>query len=349
MPSKVLQAFNLQVCTVSRLDSDPSSKVLLVKSKGSSFVVKRLRVGTRVEQVRTQIELQQALRSGGFSYLPGPLDEKIDEMVLDDQGRIWLIARYVPADPPFDWTGEGWSLAHCGESARVLASLHSVSYKLLQQGFNPPLPSAGAEFFLCALDEVAEKLVAVERFSERFSAVRARLAAWSAQLRERMTRSLEVISRQSGPRVIVHGDYHPGNLLFRDAKAVALLDLEYASTGSSVVDTAYAITMLFGSRVFESGLNLPAVECFLAAYSKALVDELKVAVDMASNAWCDEFIARFDLSAFLMILWAVKGMYDSQSESTEPIDTSQFERGAELGLFLLSSDAADSVASLIRR
>ena len=72
----------------------------------------------------------------------------------------------------------------------------------------------------------------------RWQALRLRapqeLVARAAELEERL---LEALPAERPPR-LVHGDYHLGNLLFRDGQVVAILDWEIAELGQSPLDEA---------------------------------------------------------------------------------------------------------------
>lgn len=48
------------------------------------------------------------------------------------------------------------------------------------------------------------------------------------------------VARQANPSVLLHGDYWPGNLLWRDGRLVALLDWEDAALGDPLADLATA-------------------------------------------------------------------------------------------------------------
>ncbi len=51
-----------------------------------------------------------------------------------------------------------------------------------------------------------------------------------------------------GPPVLVHADYHYGNMLFRDGRVVALLDWEIAQLGQALLDLACLVVVAQSSR-----------------------------------------------------------------------------------------------------
>lgn len=83
-----------------------------------------------------------------------------------------------------------------------------------------------------------EHPVAVDAEVARWQALRARapeeLVREGAKLEERL---LEALPAPQAP-VLVHGDYHLGNLLFRAGEVVAILDWEISELGQAALDAA---------------------------------------------------------------------------------------------------------------
>lgn len=152
-------------------------------------------------------------------------------------------------------------------------------------------------------------------------------------LEGRLKEALHVVrtSACSLPEVIIHGDFHPGNVLFDNQKAAVLLDFEYASVGSPLVDLAYACVMFFASDI-TSGINNESAKRFLDTYSAAL-DHREIGwTDWMKNPSCiGEFNARMTLSAFLMLFWAVEGI-----AAAKAIEKEEYEHGLRLALRLLA-------------
>ena len=64
-------------------------------------------------------------------------------------------------------------------------------------------------------------------------------------------------------RSIVHGDYHPGNLLFNRNRLTAVLDWEEATYGPSVIDIAYVVFIVF---IPTCKTNIDIYSRFIAGY-----------------------------------------------------------------------------------
>jgi Ser/Thr protein kinase RdoA (MazF antagonist) len=137
--------------------------------------------------------------------------------------------------------------------------------------------------------------------------VEARLAALDTQL-----------GAAGLPRLIVHGDYGPYNLLFRPGAPVVILDFELARLDWRLTDLAAALRYFASGRL---GFNAPRARSFLAAYAaRCPIDraELRLlapvwqyltlrrvvvcwhrAIMTGARQWADEARTRLDLARWL--------------------------------------------------
>lgn len=128
----------------------------------------------------------------------------------------------------------------------------------------PPLPrwAAGEP----ALRSVAALLRRLHRAGERFAASAERGASWSGELAD----------PRGGP-LLCHNDVCPQNVVFRDGRAFALLDFDFAAPGRAVYDLAMTAKLWLalgmsgdhtrgsveperGLRVLAEGYDLPPAE-----------------------------------------------------------------------------------------
>jgi aminoglycoside phosphotransferase (APT) family kinase protein len=154
---------------------------------------------------------------------------------LDQSGEIfstpYLVIEYVEGQPEFapadpaDFTLQ---------LAAQLAKIHSVDRSKLDL----PSLSRPAKGFAEAVGELSPHIDA----SFDVEPIRATLAAaWP-------------IEQRNAP-ALLHGDYWPGNLLWRDARLVAVIDWEDAALGDPLIDLAISrldILWIFGAEAFES-------------------------------------------------------------------------------------------------
>jgi aminoglycoside phosphotransferase (APT) family kinase protein len=76
-----------------------------------------------------------------------------------------------------------------------------------------------------------------------------------------------VANEDPAPPMLVHGDFHPGNIVTADDELVAILDLEYMHFEKPVFDVAYG-GMMFASSGRRSKLDFALLREFLRGYDE---------------------------------------------------------------------------------
>jgi aminoglycoside phosphotransferase (APT) family kinase protein len=130
------------------------------------------------------------------------------------------------------------------------------------------------------IEEIGDVLVQATGIGdEPVTEPRAEVARWTA-LRERapaelvarapiLEAELLAASPPAGRARLVHGDYHPGNLVFRQGAVVAVLDWEIAHLGVLAADKAslcmLAIRERFGERYSSAAAAIPLADMFAMA------------------------------------------------------------------------------------
>lgn len=199
-----------------------------------------------------EFRLLQLLQSAGIAA-PAPLH-------LDQSGTIfqspYLVIGYVAGEPAFDPGQLGPAL---GQMAAELANIHALAAETTDLDFLPRQRDRYGRLIAASPASLDESL------SE--GRIRAALASlWPFE--------------QRNPDVLLHGDFWPNNLLWRDGRLVAVLDWEDAAVGdplSDLANTRMELLWAFGAA---------AMDAFTAQY-RALAD-----IDWAN-------LARWDLCAAL--------------------------------------------------
>jgi aminoglycoside phosphotransferase (APT) family kinase protein len=86
----------------------------------------------------------------------------------------------------------------------------------------------------------------------RWSALRERAPAELVERAPDLEAKLLRMAPPAGHSRLVHGDYHPGNLIFRDGAVVAVLDWEIAHLGTTASDKASLCMLAVRSRFGEN-------------------------------------------------------------------------------------------------
>lgn len=194
--------------------------------------------------------------SSGQAFL---LDDQLHPLHKGDEpgkGYVpkgcWSVSEYLANAPAFDWLEAvpTWSPAHARAAGELLAKLHCAG-RLAKEKLTgaekhqlssllaslPRLLKAALEAGQCK--GLASKKEAEE--TEETQATQATTDALSHAIAALTTGpSASVLADEE---LIVHGDFHPGNVLFAGTTALAVIDLDYAHVEHPLYDLAYALLM----------------------------------------------------------------------------------------------------------
>ena len=257
----VLRAFALsEDAATTVLKDDEDSLVLLV---GAEAVLKKRRrpdsskqsQQAKIARLEAAAELEAILSRPEHNALcPAPLslsattsgDSKISRVFRfvnhddDDGDSLWTASRYVANQPVFDWLDEPkmWTDAQARSAGRLLARLHgAVGFglsSLPEEGAAHSLETLSAAFEKGLVDNALTMQQLEKELGLKDVATTARAnIAWSVD-------KLQNVNAKAAAWGLVHGDFHPGNVLFDGDKALCVIDMDYAYCGQPSFDLAYA-------------------------------------------------------------------------------------------------------------
>jgi len=171
-----------------------------------------------------QARLMAALHRHGLP-VPGVIAAS-EEPVVD--GRPFYLVEAVEGDRIERIAGSVAHEAIAAAAVDVLRRLQAVPVAETGIGHEPPTPLQG---------EIARWTWLMERAPAELTV---RAPALAERLAERMP--------AERPPVLVHGDFHYGNMLFRGPRVVALLDWEIAQLGQPLLDLACLSVVARASR-----------------------------------------------------------------------------------------------------
>jgi Ser/Thr protein kinase RdoA (MazF antagonist) len=201
-------------------------KVIIIADKGSFLLKRRPRGRDDLDRVALAHAVQKHLAGRSFpvtSLLP-TIDEHATALNIDN--HIYEFFEFV-AGARYDASKEATR-----EAGRQLAVFH----KAMTDFGGQTEPSQGC-FHDSATVRRHLKLISVDR---RTAPAR-QMQAVAADLLLRYDKSavrVNAFGFRNWKRQIIHGDWHPGNLLFRDRRIVAVVDFDSIRVSPSVTDLA---------------------------------------------------------------------------------------------------------------
>lgn len=169
------------------------------------------------------VQLHLARHHYPVPRLVGTRDE--NNSMLQVNGRIYEMFEFVRGEP-FDGSG-----AQAGEAGRALAWFHRLMANHSSRWTAPRGTyhrAPGLDTHFAALGD---------RLGPESRSVADRLRACLSEAAERV----EALGAADWPDQIIHADWHPGNLLFHEGKAVAVLDFDSARLAPRAMDVANGV------------------------------------------------------------------------------------------------------------
>lgn len=189
-------------------------------------------------------------------------------------GAFYAIFDYLPGEDRYTWVNPRCTPRELRAAGRLLAQFHSDVATLAAPGRR-------------AEPKIAELLPRIEGIwaeclsrptatgFDRFAAQHDRMVRGS------ITDTSSILRRAAGhlPEVIVHSDYHPGNLRFLGDEISGLVDFDWAKVDLRAFDVGLALwyfCVSWQGRA-DGRLRLRAARAFLESYQRELIDAAELA------------------------------------------------------------------------
>jgi homoserine kinase type II len=214
------------------------------------LIQKKLEFIARVHQTR-----------GGPTYLTAH-EQEISNPVY------YALFDFLPGEDRYTWVDPGCSLEEVRSAARILAQYHHAVFDLETEGYRsePKIRDL--------LPLISENIARVHRRPANTTIERYLLenAGW---LRSEIEKNCEFLGRSEElgcQQIVIHCDYHPGNLKFFKDQVVGLLDFDWSKQDLRCFDFALALWYFFtdwGGRK-DGRIRIEDAANFLSVYQQEL-------------------------------------------------------------------------------
>jgi len=204
--------------------SRKAPKLVIVADHGKYLLKRRAR--GRDDAYKTafchQIQLHLMAQQFPLPHLIGT--KKDNNSLFQWRGAVYELFEYIP--------GQGYpqSLESTGDAGRILALYH----KLLET-FQSPYQTAMGSYHMApsveaGLRQIPKTLSAAPKIVE--------VCDYLLRSYNHAASAVDKLGIETWPKQIIHGDWHPGNMLFRDNRVVAVIDYDSARTLARILDIA---------------------------------------------------------------------------------------------------------------
>lgn len=231
----------------------------------------------------------------------------------DPQTRYFAVYDYLPGEDKYTWISPRCTLQEIRSAAQTLAQFHAAVKDFIPSGYRcEPV-------IIDLLPGILEFIRGSEKISKKSEFDR-----YLYTHREFLTAQIENITHilrnnlPSGlPKIVIHCDYHPGNLKFQSEKVVGLVDFDWSKMDLRVFDVGLAIWYFFTewSPDFDGSLRMDEVSVFLSAYQGYLKENDMIPPLMSAEL---EFLPVFIQAAnFYVLNWALQDYHKKTVDAKE--------------------------------
>lgn len=245
-----------------------------VDAGGKTWLVRRYREGTQVQEIRFEHALIQHLLANGFWRAAPVVGARGGESwVAYDEPEggqsFYAVFEWLEGDDRYSWVDPRCRPEVIQQAATVLAEYH-----LAVAGWVPPKGAAGAPQIVDGLSGI---LATLDRWQaapggEDFDQFLLDRFAWLRMAVVKRWQSIAACDHLSMVKLAVHGDFHPGNLKFSGSQVSGLFDFDWSRIDLRVYDVGLALIYFCTSWIAESdqALLIADAALFLNSYQARL-------------------------------------------------------------------------------
>ncbi|MDG2053922.1 MAG: phosphotransferase [Phycisphaerales bacterium] len=240
-----------------------------IVSESGNYLLKRRAVGQDDPQrVRFAHKLQAHLAAKGFPVAPLISTRRSKTTTLELDGRVYELFEFVPGRRFDNTKNDAW------EAGAVLGQLHHI-LNSVKIKYCPPLSSFHAVKGINNKIKQIPSVVEVVEKTENKESLEECCTFLRRAYRD-ATNKTEKLGFSDWESTYLHGDWHPGNLLFSGNVISSVLDFDCARREPRIVEFANAIlqfSMCMGStqslQSWPKGLNVSFIEAIATGYQAA--------------------------------------------------------------------------------
>jgi len=239
------------------------------------YFLRRYKSWIKIEELQFEHSLINHLIANRFNLVAGVIPTRADTTYLhrfeeggDPNGVYYAIFDFLTGEDSYTWIAPRCSPTEIASSAEVLAGFH-----LRTAGFTPHgsrlepritelLPVIEANILDCA--RVARGNVFEDYLHQNLDLIRVHLKLTCDALERLRTAGLT--------ELVVHCDFHPGNLKYAAGRAVSLFDFDWSKIDYRCYDVALGLFYFFvcWEPELDGELRQNDARLFLEAYQSAL-------------------------------------------------------------------------------
>jgi homoserine kinase type II len=231
----------------------------------------------------------------------------------DRTGVYYAIFDFLPGEDRYTWVAPRCTQEEVKNSAIALARFHQAVSQFAPQG------RRAEPRILDLLPVIAQNLASCPDKSKN-TIFDAYLLKHYDLVQEDIANTLAALSHaecQDMPQIVVHCDYHPGNLMFRGGEITGLFDFDWSKVDFRCFDVALATWYFFDTweEPHNGQLRLDEVRTFLSTYQETLSDH--PTLGPLSEVELNTLPTMFQAANLYVLNWTVFDYYQKEVNPEE--------------------------------
>jgi homoserine kinase type II len=289
---------------------------LISNGEPKRYFLRRYKMGVSEEELLFEHSILTHLLENNFTLVSRvyPTREGSTYVKLtNEMTTFYAIFDYLEGEDKYTWINPRCNSSEILSAAETLAGFHRAVYGWLPEGkrHEPRIVD-----LLPTLPGIVDRGLQQGRhsaFDEYLQTNRDLIF----QHIEALLNFLHQPEYQALPQLIIHCDYHPGNLKFASSKVVAMFDFDWSKLDARIFDVGLAMVYFFLSwdEADNGALRLDELELFLNAYQNKLADGYGIGpLTPEEQVHLPELIAAANL---YVMNWALQDYYNKPVDPGE--------------------------------
>ncbi len=248
---------------------------LLKDGRRTTYFLRRYRQGIAEEEIRFEHALIQHVSQMGLCPIArvhptqqGSSYLRLAQATAGQSTAYFALFDFLPGEDRYTWVGPRCTRRELQSAGALLARFHDAV-----RGFRPPGRRIESRI-LDLLPEIAQKWAAAPSLSKgtRFDECVDRNCVELGACIDGTVAALKSAGARDLPELVIHSDYHPGNLKFVGEEISGLVDFDWAKLDLRAFDVSLALWYFCAS--WEAGrdgaIRLEDLQAFVSSYQGAL-------------------------------------------------------------------------------
>ncbi len=280
------------------------------------YFLRRYKQGIEREEIEFEHDLIHHLLKHGFDRIARVIQTRTGDSYVEigdhDGGLIYYaLFEFLQGEDRYTWVNP-----KCDEiesAASLLAEYHIAVWDLIPKGRR-------------AEPKILDLLPIIDRDID-FFLERSKHTLFDAYLLDqrdfihktisRLHQALNQIECQEIVQLVIHSDYHPGNLKFQGAQATALFDFDWSKMDARCFDVGLAIWYFFVEWEAErdGSLRLDDIDWFVETYQNSFQGKSGVYPMSVVELGC--LVTMIEAASLYVLNWAIQDYYSKEVDPAE--------------------------------